>query len=266
MPRRPFIAGNWKMNKTIAEGVALVEELKPMVAGVGGVEIAVCPTFVSLFTVKAALSGSDITLGAQDTFWKESGAWTRQIAPSMLADVGCKWVIIGHSETRGRFGTVDADLERVLAYFGEKDATVNMKAKAAFAAGLTPIVACGELLSEREAGNTDGVITAQMKTDLAGFTSEQAAKMVIAYEPVWAIGTGQVCDADEADRVCGLIRGIVAEMYGAEIAEGVRIQYGGSVKPDNAVELLGKPNIDGALVGGAALKASDFAAIVKAAA
>jgi triosephosphate isomerase len=183
----------------------------------------------------------------------------------MLVDVGCKWVIVGHSETRGRFGTVDDELGKVLSYFGERDETVNLKARAAFAAGLTPIIACGELLAEREAGKTDAVIVEQMKTDLAGLTREQAAKMVIAYEPVWAIGTGQVCDADEADRVCGVIRRVVADMYGQEIADGVRIQYGGSVKPDNAHELLHKPNIDGALVGGASLKASDFAAIVKAA-
>lgn len=263
MARKPFIAGNWKMNKTIEEGVALVEELKGMVAGVDDVDIAVCPTFVSLYKIGKKIKDSNIMLGGQNTFWKESGAWTSQISPQMLKDVGCQWVIIGHSETRGRFGTVDAELEQVLDYFGEKDQTVNMKAKYAFEAGLTPIIACGELLSEREAGKTDEVITEQMKTDLAGFTHEQAMKMVIAYEPVWAIGTGEVCDSDEADRVCGVIRGIIKDMYGAEVADAVRIQYGGSVKPDNAKELLSKPNIDGALVGGAALKASDFAAIIE---
>lgn len=263
MPRKPFIAGNWKMNKTISEGVALAEELKGLVAGIDNVDIAVCPTFVSLAKVGEAIKGSNVMLGAQDTFWKESGAWTRQIAPSMLVDAGCQWTIIGHSETRGRFGTVDAELENVLNYFGEKDTTVNMKAKAAFAAGLTPIIACGELLSEREAGQTDQVIVGQMKIDLDGFTTEQAMKMVIAYEPVWAIGTGKVCDAEEADRVCGVIRAVVKDMYGAEVAEAVRIQYGGSVKPDNAAELLSKPNIDGALVGGAALKAADFIGIIQ---
>jgi len=262
MPRKPFIAGNWKMNKTIGEGITLVEELKAALAGIDDVEIAVCPTFVALASISNALKGSNITLGAQDTFWKESGAWTRQIAPGMLVDAGCTWVIIGHSETRGRFGTIDPELETVLGYFGEKDLTVNMKAKTAFAAGLTPIIACGELLSEREAGRTDQVITAQMKIDLDGFTTEQAMKMVVAYEPVWAIGTGQVCDAQEADRVCGLIRNIIRDMYGADVAEAVRIQYGGSVKPDNAVELLGKPNIDGALVGGASLKTPDFVGII----
>lgn len=253
------------MNKTVAEGLALVDELKGLVGSISDVDVAVCPTFVSLAKIGEAIKGSNISLGGQCCFWKESGAWTSQIAPSMLTDVGCKWVIVGHSETRGRFGTVDEDLEKVLDYFGEKDETVNAKAKAAFAAGLIPIIACGELLEEREAGKADQVIADQMKVDLAGFTTEQAMQMVIAYEPVWAIGTGQVCDAEEADRICGLIRKIVGEMYGADVADAVRIQYGGSVKPDNAAELLGKENIDGALVGGAALKAGDFAAIVKAA-
>ena len=265
MSRKPFIAGNWKMNKTISEGIALAEDLKSALAGMDNADVAVCPTFVSLAKVGEIIKGSNITLGGQCTFWKESGAWTSQIAPSMLIDAGCKWVIVGHSETRGRFGTVDAELESLLSHFGESDVTVNMKAKAAFAAGLIPIIACGELLSEREAGKTDAVITSQMKSCLAGFTKEQAMQMVIAYEPVWAIGTGKVCGSDEADRVCGVIRSIVKEMYGSEIAEAVRIQYGGSVKADNAEELLGKENIDGALVGGAALKASDFAPIVKAA-
>jgi len=253
------------MNKLIGEGIALANELKGLVAGIDDVDIAICPTFVSLASVGEAIKGSNITLGGQGTFWKESGAWTTQISPQMLLDAGCKWVIIGHSETRGRFGTVDDELAKVLSYFGESDTTVNMKAKYAFAAGLTPIIACGELLAEREAGQTDQVIVGQMKIDLDGFTKEQAMKMVIAYEPVWAIGTGQVCDSDEADRVCGLIRTVVKDMYGDDIAEAVRIQYGGSVNDKNAAELLSKPNIDGALVGGAALKAESFATIIKAA-
>ena len=265
MPRKPFIAGNWKMNKTIAEGVALANELKGLVAGIDDVDIAVCPTFVALAKVGEAIEHSNIMLGGQNTFWKESGAWTSQISPQMLADAGCSWVIVGHSETRGRFGTVDDELAGVLSYFGDNDTTVNMKAKYAFASGLLPMIACGELLSEREAGKTDEVIAAQMNVCLDGFTKEQAMKMVIAYEPVWAIGTGQVCDSDEADRVCGLIRGIVKEMYGEDVAEAVRIQYGGSVNDKNAAELLSKPNIDGALVGGAALKADAFATIIKSA-
>ncbi len=265
MSRKPFIAGNWKMNKTIDEGIALVNELKPLVAGIDNVDIAVCPTFVALAKVGDAIKGSNITIGGQNTFWKESGAWTSQVSPKFLVDAGCKWVIIGHSETRGRFGTVDDELGKVLDYFGEKDVTVNMKAKFAFENGLIPIIACGEMLAEREAGKTDEVIAAQMKTDLAGFTKDQAMKMVIAYEPVWAIGTGKTCDSDEADRVCGLIRGIVKEMYGADVADAVRIQYGGSMNEKNAAELLGKPNIDGGLVGGAALVAEKFATIIKSA-
>lgn len=266
MSRKPFIAGNWKMNKLVNESMTLAKELVPLVAGIDNVDIAICPTFVSLVAVGALIKDTNIMLAGQNTFWKESGAWTSQISPQMLLDAGCQCVIIGHSETRGRFGTVDDELGKVLSYFGECDATVNMKAKYAFAAGLLPIIACGELLSEREAGKTDAVITGQMKTDLAGFTKDQAMKMVIAYEPVWAIGTGQVCESDEADRVCGVIRAIVKEMYGADVAEAVRIQYGGSVNDKNAADLLGKPNIDGALVGGASLKADAFATIVKAAA
>lgn len=160
------------MNKTIGEGVMLVEELKPLVVDMNEVDIAVCPTFVALARVGDAIMDSNVMLGGQDTFWKTSGAWTRQIAPEMLLDAGCQWVIVGHSETRGRFGTVDDELAAVLSYFAESDTTVNMKAKAAFAAGLTPIIACGELLSEREAGQTDQVIVGQMKICLEGFTKE----------------------------------------------------------------------------------------------
>ncbi|MDO8682498.1 MAG: triose-phosphate isomerase, partial [Armatimonadota bacterium] len=195
--------------------------------------------------------------------WKEQGAWTSQISPLMLTDVGCKYVIIGHSETRGRLGSVDAELEKVLSYFSETDETINMKAKTAFAHGLTPIVCCGELLEERKAGKTDEVVAAQIRKDIAGLSEDQVKSIVIAYEPVWAIGTGEVCDSDEANRVCGVIRQVVGQMYGQSAADSVRIQYGGSVKPDNANELLHKPHIDGALVGGASLKADDFTAIIK---
>lgn len=263
--RKPFIAGNWKMNKLIDEGIALVEELKPMVSEIDNVDIAVCPNFVALAKIADTLADSNIEVGAQCCFWKESGAWTSQIAPQMIKDAGAKWVIIGHSETRGRFGVLDSELETRLDYFGESDATVNAKAKYAFESGLNTIIACGELLSEREAGKTDEVITAQIKADLAGFTLEHANKMVIAYEPVWAIGTGMTCDSDEANRVCGLIRNVIKEMYGADIAEAVRIQYGGSMNAKNAAELLSKENIDGGLIGGAALKAADFTAIISAA-
>jgi triosephosphate isomerase len=264
--RTPIIAGNCKMNQTLGEAVSLVEALRPRVEGLSGVEVVVCPPYTALATVNAALQGSGIRLGAQDVFWKESGAYTGRVAPGMLRDVGCDYVIVGHSETRGRFGVVDKEMTpEVLAFFGENDATVNLKVKAALAHGLTPIVCCGELLSERREGRTDDVVRRQIERGLDGLTAEQTAGLVLAYEPVWAIGTGQVCDSDQANRVCGVIRDQVRRQFGASAAEAVRIQYGGSVKPDNAGQLLPQPEIDGALVGGACLKAEDFAAIIHAA-
>jgi len=251
------------MQKTVAEALDLVNALKQSTSGITGVEIVVCPPFTALSEVGKATAGSRIELGAQGMFWKEQGAWTSQISPLMLVDLGCKYVIVGHSETRGRFGTVDADLERRLSYFSETDDSVNLKAKAAFAHNLTPIVCCGELLEERKAGYTDDVVSAQIRKDLEALSAEQAASVVIAYEPVWAIGTGEVCDALEASRVCGMIRQVVAEMYGDSVAGRARVQYGGSVKPDNAAELLHEPEIDGALVGGASLKEPDFTAIIR---
>jgi triosephosphate isomerase (TIM) len=261
--RTPIIAGNWKMNKTIKEAIDLVEALGLATSRIDGVEMVVCPPFTALTEVAKALGGTKIKLGAQGMFWKEQGAWTTQISPIMLKDVCCDYVIIGHSETRGRFGTVDAELEKTLSYFSETDETINIKVKTAFAHELIPIVCCGELLDERKAGKTDDVVSAQIRKDIAGLTEDQAKKLVIAYEPVWAIGTGEVCDSPEANRVCGVIRGVVAQMYGQAVANTVRIQYGGSVKPDNAEELLHQEHIDGALVGGAALKESDFTAIIK---
>ncbi|HOK54470.1 MAG TPA: triose-phosphate isomerase [Armatimonadota bacterium] len=265
MARTPIVAGNWKMHKTVLEAVELVNALVDKLENVKGVETVVCPPFTALWPVRQALADTNIQLGAQNIFWEAQGAWTSQIAPGMLTDVGCKYVIIGHSETRGRFGTVTEDLQKVLSYFSETDETINKKVKTALAAGLTPIVCCGELLEERKAGKTDDVVRKQITADLAGLTPEQAAGIVIAYEPVWAIGTGEVCDSPEANRVCGVIRATVKDIFGAEAAESVRIQYGGSVKPDNSAELLHQPEIDGALVGGASLKADDFVAIVKSA-
>jgi triosephosphate isomerase len=264
--RRPIIAGNWKMNRTAGEAVALIEALKPRVAGQGDVEIVVCPPFTVLAAAAGGLQGSPIALGAQGMFWKESGAYTGQISPLMLLDLGCRWVILGHSEARGRFGAADADLTPELrACVGETDVSVNRKTHAALRHGLTPIVCCGELLEERRAGRTDSVVAGQIERGLAGLEAAQVASLVLAYEPVWAIGTGEVCAAEEADRVCGHIRAQVRRLFGEEPASHVRIQYGGSVKPDNAGDLLRRPEIDGALVGGASLNAADFAAIVAAA-
>lgn len=251
------------MHKTVLEAVELANGIANDTEGLEGVEVVVCPPFTALFPVREALVETGVKLGAQNIFWESKGAWTSQIAPGMLTDLNCAYVIIGHSETRGRFGTVDEELKKVLSYFGESDVTVNKKVKTAFAAGLTPIVCCGEMLDERKAGKTDEVIAGQIKIDIAGLAEEQVKSLVIAYEPVWAIGTGEVCASDEANRVCGMIRGVVKDMYGANAAESVRIQYGGSVKPDNANELLHMSDIDGALVGGAALKAEDFVAIIK---
>jgi triosephosphate isomerase len=239
--------------------------LKPLVADASA-EVVVCPPYTALYAVGQALQGSKIGLGAQNFFWEKSGAYTGFISGPMLVDCGCQYVILGHSEARGRFGVEESwmggDLSQV---FGDGDESVNRKAKAAFENGLTPIICCGELLVERQADATDVIVSRQIENALADLSADQVKSLVIAYEPVWAIGTGEVCASDEADRVCGVIRSAVKELLGAEVAEAVRIQYGGSVKPDNAAELLGKANIDGALVGGAALKAADFAAIVQAA-
>jgi triosephosphate isomerase len=266
MARVALIAGNWKMNKTVAEGVALVKELIPRLRGLEGVEVAACPPATALYPVGRELAGASIALGAQDVFWTEAGAFTGMISPVMLKDLGCTYVIIGHSERRGRFGKPDASLsEDALRVFGDTDDSVNRKVKAAFAHGLVPIMCCGETLPEREAERTDDVVAGQVRAGLDGLTVEQVAGMVIAYEPVWAIGTGRACEAPEANRVCGLIRQTVKEAFGDASAEAVRIQYGGSVTDANAHELLSQHDIDGALVGGASLDATKFGVIVQAA-
>ncbi len=261
--RTPIIAGNWKMNKTAAEAGALVREIAPVAAEVSA-EVLVCPPFTSLAAALEAAGGTRIGVGAQDVFWKESGAYTGQVAPGMLTELGVRYVVIGHSERRGRFGVPEEGFTpEILALFGETDVTVNLKVRAALRHGLQPIVCCGETLDERKAGQTDAVVAGQVERGLAGLTPEQAAGLVLAYEPVWAIGTGETCAADEADRVCGVVRATVDRLYG--VGEQVRVQYGGSVKPDNAADLLSRPNIDGALVGGASLKSADFNAILRAA-
>ena len=264
--RRFIIAGNWKMNKLSGDAKNIITELKPLVADRKDVDILVCPPYTALCAAEEALKGSNIALGAQDVFWKESGAYTGQIAPSMLKDIGVSYVIVGHSETRGRYGVPEPSFtDTILKHFGESDATVNLKTKAALAAGLIPIICVGETLSERKEGIQDGLIADQVKAALAGVDAEAVPTLIFAYEPVWAIGTGETCDSEEADRICGLIRSTVGGLYGDNAAQSVRVQYGGSMKPSNAVELLSKPNIDGGLIGGAALKAADFAGIIAAA-
>ncbi len=247
----PFIAGNWKMNETIAEAIALVEALKAAVSGVAGVEIAVAPPFTALSSVAAVLKGSNVQLAAQNVHWEKSGAFTGEIAPAMLTEIGCAWAIIGHSERR--------------QFFGETDEGVNRRARAAIASGLGAIVCVGETLAEREAGETLDVVGRQIARGLADLTAADARHLVVAYEPVWAIGTGKVATTAQAQEVHAHIRQLLKSQFGDEAGAAVRIQYGGSVKPGNAAELLAQPDINGALVGGASLKADDFAAIVKAA-
>ncbi|MBV9864471.1 MAG: triose-phosphate isomerase [Abitibacteriaceae bacterium] len=264
--RTPLIAGNWKLNKTIDEAVAFVNELKPLVADTAGVEILLCPVFTALAATARAAQGTNIQVGGQNLYWKDSGAYTGEVSAPLLLDAGCTHVIIGHSERRGRFGVPEPDLAGDAGrVFGDTDAAVNRKLHAALQHGLVPIVCVGETLGERNDGNTDTIVQNQTRAALEGVEAAQATGLVLAYEPVWAIGTGQTCESDEADRVCGVIRVTVGELYGQAAAEAVRIQYGGSCKPDNAADLLGRPNIDGALVGGASLKADSFAQIIRAA-
>lgn len=247
--RIPLLAGNWKMFKTIPEALDLVNGLKKNCAGVSGREILVCPPFTAIAPVAGALKGSNISVGGQNLYWESKGAFTGEIAPGMLVDAGCKYVIIGHSERR--------------QYFGETDETVNKKTKAAFAAGLLPIVCVGETLAEREANKTMAVIDRQVRGGVAGLTPEQAEKLVIAYEPVWAIGTGKTATTQQAQEVHAFIRKLYTELYGKAAAESVRILYGGSVKPDNVSDLMKQPDIDGGLVGGASLDVESFTKIVR---
>lgn len=250
--RKPIMAGNWKMHKTIPEAARLVAELKPLVAPGGLAEVVLCPPFTALAAVAAALGGTGWGLGAQDVFWEEKGAFTGEVSPGMLKDAGCTHVIIGHSERR--------------QYFGETDATVRQKVKAALAAGLVPIVCVGESLAQREAGETEAFVAGQVRGGLAGFSAAELAPVVIAYEPIWAIGTGRNATGSDANAVCAVIRRTASDLAGAQTAAALRIQYGGSVKPENIAEFMGQPEIDGALVGGASLEAASFARIVAGAA
>ncbi len=245
--RHPFIAGNWKMNTNRASAVALAEGVAKQAVGLDGVDLAVCPPSCYLDAVGRAIAGSKVALGAQNMYHEKDGAFTGELSAAMLRDLGCKYVILGHSERRH--------------ILGETDAAVNEKLHAALAAGLLPIVCLGELLSEREAGKTLAVIQSQFDGSLAGLPAEQMAKVAIAYEPVWAIGTGKVATPQQAEEVHLALRKIIAERYNNLIADSVRLQYGGSVKPENAAELLKQPDIDGALVGGASLKVDQFLGI-----
>lgn len=246
--RRPIIAGNWKMNKTPAEAVELVKALVPLVADAEA-EVVVCPPFVCLEAVRKVIEGTNIKLGAQNVHFEKSGAFTGEISADMLLAMGVEYVIIGHSERR--------------QYFGETDCTVNKRARAALAAGLKPIICVGESLAERENGITDELVGMQTKLALKEIDAAQLEQLVIAYEPIWAIGTGKTATAQEANATIGAIRKAIAQVYGEDAAQKVRIQYGGSMNPKNASELMAQSEIDGGLIGGASLKAEDFPKVVK---
>ena len=248
--RKAVIAGNWKMNKTRPEAAALIGELKGAI-GNPGCEVIACVPFTNLETALEAAKGSGVKIGAQNCHWAGSGAFTGEISAGMLAEMGLEYVIVGHSERR--------------QYFGETNQTVNGRVRAGLDAGLTVILCVGELLEEREQGITEEVCSLQTKIALGGVHKDELKKIILAYEPVWAIGTGKTATAQQAGEVCGFIRGVVAGLYDKAAAEGLTIQYGGSMNAANAAELLAQPDVDGGLIGGASLKAADFAAIVDAA-
>lgn len=247
--RTPLIAGNWKLFKTLADAKALVDELAPLISTVQGVEVVVAPVFTAISTVVTAAAKTSIKVAAQDCYWEEEGAFTGEVSPKLLKDAGCSHVIIGHSERR--------------QYFGETDKTVNRKVKAALKSGLVVLMCVGETLAERESGSTFKVIEAQVRGGLAGIPAADLLNIVIAYEPVWAIGTGKTASDEQAQEVHAFIRSLIEQMYSASEAQTLRILYGGSVKPENVKGLMSQADIDGALVGGASLKAESFAGIVR---
>jgi triosephosphate isomerase len=249
--RKKFIAGNWKMNTSRAEGAALASAVATRVGATSDVEVAVCPPALYLEAVATAIAGSAVGLGAQNCYHEAKGAFTGEISPQMLVDIGCRYVILGHSERR--------------AIFKESNLDVSRKVNAALAAGLAPIVCVGETLDQRSAGQTQAVVREQIEGSLAGLSADQMLKVVVAYEPVWAIGTGVVATPQQAEEVHADLRSLLESRYNSAVASSVRIQYGGSVNAENAATLLSQPNIDGALVGGASLKAESFLAIVAAA-
>ncbi|MBB5336668.1 triose-phosphate isomerase [Pectinatus brassicae] len=245
--RKPVIAGNWKMNNTIAAGTELVKELAALVKDNTKVDIVVCPTATALAAVTAAAKGTNIHVGAQNVHWEKNGAFTGELSTEMLTEIGVEYVVLGHSERR--------------EYFGETDEGVNKRSIAALAAGLVPIICCGETLEIREAGTTNTFVKGQIEAALNNMSAADVEKVVIAYEPIWAIGTGKTATFEQAEEVCAVIRETIAAKYDQVTADKVRIQYGGSVKPTTIDGLMEKPNVDGALVGGASLKAADFARI-----
>lgn len=247
--RTPLIAGNWKLFKTLAEATSLIDELVPLVNNVQGVEIVVAPVFTAISTVAKAADKTTIKVAAQNCYWEEEGAFTGEVSPKLLKDAGCSHVIIGHSERR--------------QYFGETDETVNNRTKAAIKAGLTVLLCVGESLAQRESNDTFKVIEAQVRGGLASISAAELTQIVVAYEPVWAIGTGKTASDEQAQEVHAFIRTLVAQVYGRSEADALRILYGGSVKPENIRGLMSQPDIDGALVGGASLKAESFAGIVR---
>jgi triosephosphate isomerase len=249
MARKPIIAGNWKLNNTSKAALELVTLLKRELSDVTDVDIVVCPVFTVLRDVNDVLLETNIGLGAQDLYWEDAGAFTGEVSAPMIKDTGAQYVIIGHSERR--------------QFFGETNETVNKKIKAALKHGLTPIVCVGEVLAERESGKTNDVIRTQFEGCFAGFTAEEMKRLVIAYEPVWAIGTGKTATPQQAQEVHHVIRGLLKNSFDPSVAEAVRIQYGGSVKAENIADLISQGDIDGALVGGASLKADSFVEIVK---
>ncbi|WP_077534017.1 triose-phosphate isomerase [Massiliimalia massiliensis] len=248
--RKAVIAGNWKMNKNRAEAKALIEELKPLVAD-ASCDVVICVPFTNLETALAATEGSNIKVGAENCHFEKSGAFTGEISADMLTEMGVEYVIIGHSERR--------------QYFGETDVTVNKRTKAAIEAGLNVILCVGEMLEDRENGITAELVALQTKIALKDVARDQLKQVIIAYEPVWAIGTGKTATAEQANEVCAIIRSVIAEMYDQAAADAMTIQYGGSMNAKNAEELVAQPDVDGGLIGGAALKAQDFSVIVKAA-
>jgi triosephosphate isomerase len=249
--RKPIVAGNWKMNKTVAEARDLVEQIKVELGDLKGVDVVLCPPFTALSAVSDAITGTPLDLGAQNMHWEKSGAYTGEVSPSMLREIFCHYVILGHSERR--------------TFFGETDAIVNDKVKAALNANLHPIVCVGETLEQRESGVTESVIEEQVRGSLKDIGEHELQSLVVAYEPVWAIGTGLTASPEQAQEVHAFIRGVISNIAGSTVADAVRIQYGGSMKPGNASDLMAQPDIDGGLIGGAALDARSFVEIIKAA-